>query len=390
MNRRNIFWISLASVASILLLAAWFFANFEQVPDSRYERVGREARTNPYLALSRFGALRHRPVLKLEDPDQLERLTGRGVLLLDRHRRRMAPPARAESLLKWVAAGGYLIVAAESDLQQDPILQKLDLKPVLPEKKLPDDNDEEAESVPPPKPPKTFPLRLPGSERALEIQTGYELQALKAGKLAPVWQAGPDPGHAHILHFGWGSGQITVMQNFSPFTNWKIGEEDHAELLASLLDRYQPKGPVWLAARLKAPSLWQWLQENAFAALISAAMLIIFWLWRIVPRFGGLRHLPEPERRGLKDHLAAMGRGVWKSGGLSDWLAVERRACHARIGQRHPQLARQTPEQRATSLQNLTGIDAARIHHALESPYLTSQKDFTHAVQTLQELTWKI
>lgn len=389
-NWRTVFWIGLACVAAVLLLAIWFFTTYEQVPDTRFERVGREARANPYLALGRFGALLNRPVRVLEDPEQLDALAGRGVLLLDRQRRRMVPLARAENLLKWVAAGGYLIVAAESDLQQDFILQRLALKPVLPEKKSLGDTDDEAEPVPPPKLPKTFPLRLPGSERALEIQTGHDSLMLKAGTLAPLWQAGPGPGHAHVLHFGWGRGQITVFQSFAPFTNWNIGEDDHAELLSSLLDRYQPKGPVWLAARLKMPSLWQWLQENAFAALLSAAALIVFWLWRIVPRFGGLRRLPEPERRGLKDHLAAMGRGVWKSGGLSDWLAVVRRACHARIAQRHPQLTRQTPEQRAASLQNLTGIDAARIHHALESPYLTSQKDFTHAVQTLQELSRKI
>lgn len=394
MTRRATFWWSLAAVLVVVLGATWFFSEFTRVPTTRWEREGPEARKNRFLALERFFTRMGRQVRKVDDAHQLESLPAGGVLIMDRERRRHLPPERTAKLLRWVENGGYLIVAAEVEHTEDPILRRLGVswyQPPKVEAKDEEDEDEDEgtkkKTVKPPPIPKTLPVSIAG---AAPLALERFPPGLVVGKLAPLWAAEQEAGQAQVLHYAWGKGRITVFSNFFPFSNQHIGKYDHAELLWSLVSANQPKGPVWLAARLKVPTLWEWLADSAWMALTSGGVLVLLWLWRIVPRFGGLRPLPVPERRGLEDHLAAMGRGVWREGGLSHWLRLVRQSLLASIARRHPYVLQLPVAERAAALARLSGMSTARVLQALEGQGAISPRAFTETVRAIQQLQQRL
>lgn len=387
MTRRALFWWGLAALAIAVLGTAWFFSEFTRVPTTRWEQMGAEARKNNYLALQRFLSSMGRPVRVVSDAHQVEKLPPGGVLILDRERRRHLPPERAEALLRWVAKGGYLIVAAENAGTEDAILRRLDVSWHEPPRKVEDDAPAQKKMVKPPPPSNTVQLPLPGMGPLALKRMG---DGLRAGKRKPAWQAEQGAGQAQVLHYAWGEGQITVFNCFCALVNRSIGQHDHADIVWSLLSSYQPKGPVWLAARLKVMSLWEWLALAAWMPLASGALLLLLWLWRIVPRFGALRRLPESERRGLSDHLAAVGRGVWRAGGLSHWLQLVRQSLLGNIARRHPHVLQLPAAERAAALARLSGMSTARVHQALEGSGSESPRAFTDTVRAIQQLQQRL
>ena len=310
--------------------------------------------------------------------------------MLDRERRRHLPPERAEALMRWVEAGGYLIVAAERAGTDDPVLRRLDVSWYVPPRK--EEGGEEATLAgkmdKAATRPATVPVPVPGAARPLAVE---RIPAgLVAGKLSALWQAELEPGQAQVLHYVWGKGRITVFNDFKPFINGNIGQHDHAEILWALASAHQPKGALWLAARLKVPTLWEWLADSALMALVSGAALGLLWLWRIVPRFGGLRQLPSPERRGLSEHLAAVGRAVWREGGLVHWITLVRQALLARIIRRHPYIEQLPAAERIAALARLSGLSAACVQQALEGRGAASPHAFTDTVRAIQQLDQRL
>jgi hypothetical protein len=170
-------------------------------------------------------------------------------------------------------------------------------------------------------------------------------------------------------------------------SNRQIGEEDHAELYWSLLRRYDPspQPQVLLLSRLQMPTLFAWLWENAWAACTGAALLLVLWLWRIIPRFGSVRPEAPAARRELREHLAAIGRYQWRSGGLAALLTAAREHFHCRLLRRQPTIAALPPTAQPAALAALSNRPAVRIAAALDGP-VDSPHAFTDALRTLRNL----
>lgn len=388
---RRIVWSLVAAAIVATLAAAWFVHNFEPVPSERREGAQKEARRNPYLGLERLLGRLGRPVTRLASPSALDRLPAGGILIVDRHRRRSVDPARAERLLAWVGRGGYLIVAAEP-VGDDPLLARLGLRPFRAAPARPADDDDEDDGAGQDNPP---PAKSPPLPRVIEVRlpsddTGYRLgrsgPGLRAAQPVPAWRAGVAAERSTLVHYAWGDGQITVVDGLDFLTNDQLGRHDHAELLWALTQRYQPQGEIRLAARLAMPTLWQWLAESAAPLLVSAAVLIGLWLWRIVPRFGGSIGTPTVDRRELRQHLAAIGRSVWREGGIGHWLTVVRQAVHTRLGLRHPHLAGLDAAAQSVALAKRVGGAATDLEAALGTEPTRRPEEFTAAMQTLQRL----
>lgn len=378
---RRLVWLGVLVLALLALGSAWFLHNFERVPVKEREAPQREARQNPYLALERFLARMGRPVLRESNAQALDRLPPGGVLFLDKGRRHHLTPARQAALLRWVQEGGYLLLVPEFQGVPDPLLEALGAEWFeAPE------TDAEEDDPPARKPPRLPPqliVRVPGSDTALAADFRF---GLVPGSPEPEWQAGhPDHGQ-QLLHYARGRGHVAVVVGLDGMlSNWRIGERDHAELLWALLQRYQPQGTVMLVSRLEVPSLWDWLAESAWAACIAAAALLVLWLWRIVPRFGPIAPELPPARRELREHLAAVGRFLWRSGGLGHWLAVARGSFLARLALRHPAIAALPAGEQAAALAQLTGRPAQHIAAALHGPAATPAA-FTEALRLLQRI----
>lgn len=406
---RRVVWSVVAALALAVPGAAWFLQHFHEVPYERWEAPQREARSNPYLALERLLAALGRPVSRLQTRAALAELAPGGVLLLDGDRRRHVDAALSGRLLAWVEQGGYLIVAGES-AGDDPLLTALGVSPYRPPRRSKSEADggeageehgeaagadgegNENAAAPagtaPVKAPPWLGVRLPEADVAYRYRRSG--RGLSASRPTPVWRAGAAADRAALLHFAHGAGHVTVVDGLDAFNNYQIGRHDHADLLWALLQRYQPQGEIRLASRLAVPTLWAWLAESAPAALVSALVLIAIWLARIVPRFGGAVALPAGERRDLAQHLAAIGRSVWREGGVGHWMAVVRQAVATRLALHHPHLMRQDEAARLTALGRLAGCPPQQVSAALVAGQAATPETFTAAMQTLQRLDQRL
>ena len=392
---RRAIWTAVACAVVVTLGWLWFVTHFEQVLETGYENRKREALRNPYLAFERFLSRMGRPLTVVSKAQVLDDLPEGGVLLLDRDRRRYLNPQRVQRLFRWVERGGYLIVAAEQHGVDDPVLARLGVRWMETPKALDDvrQSTQDAASEPDSADPRMSALReryrrlevsIPGSGRPLGVEVAS--RGLGATKRAPQWSAPQlEPG-AGLLHFSEGHGQVTVVQGLHSLgSNWFIGKHDHAELIWTLLERHQPQGPITLATRLAVPSLWEWSWEAGWAALVSGCVLIALWLWRVVPRFGGLLPEAPPVRRSLAEHLAAIGRFVWREYGFEHWLGVSRKAVMHRLSRRHPALAAASPAQMARALAGMGAAPASEVSFALWGQVRTTA-EFTAALATLQKI----
>jgi hypothetical protein len=416
---RRIVWSVVLVLALLTLGASWFVSHFERVPVKEWTPASGEARRDDYLALQRFMERMDRPLIRDGNPRRFDALPADGVLLLDRNRRRHMNKQRVDQIMAWVEQGGYLVVVPEYRHVSDPLLERLDVHWMEPPKRPgkppaatdPDSEDSDEEdageadaatsgqaapeggkpaakpSAKPaaktPRPPSQIAVTVPGAARPLTVM---HMAGLQAGKRRPDWQAGSEEFGQQFIGYAIGRGHVTVAAGFDTLLrNHQIGRLDHAELLWTLLETGQPRGDVVLMSRLAVPTLWEWLVESAGAASASALILLCLWLWRRLVRFGPLIPEPEPGRRQLSEHLAALGRFVWRAGGREHWLAVAREEFQGRLAARHPAIAALAADAQAEALAQLTsrprGLIAAALHGPAESPHA-----FTDAIRTLRNL----
>ena len=332
---RQLMW-SVTGAALCLGLVTWWFLNtFERVPVSRRDAPQAEARENPYLALERFLARMGTPVIRTTEADILHRLPAPGTLILDRGRAYHLTASRQAALMEWVDNGGYLMLVPETPGTPDPVVDMFDL--VWTDSLLQSESEDEApgdaQAKRPPKPSQR-PVVVPGAARPLAVEF---LDGLTPVGDDPEWAAADSNYGAHVLHFAHGEGAVTVIARLDALvSNSGIADYDHAELVWSLLERYQPNGAVVLLTRLGIPTLGEWLVARAPLTLASGAVLLAIWLWYVVPRFGIVVPEPSPDRRDLHEHLLAVGRFVRKRGGGDVWLTIVRSAVKGALVRRHP------------------------------------------------------
>ena len=383
--KRAIIWSLVAAMILVTLVAIWFLQNFEQVPTSYRQPPQKEAQRNPYLALEHLLKQLDRPLKRVNSPSSLDQLAAGGVLILDENRRRNVDPARSERLLNWVHQGGYLIVAAES-ASDDPLLKKLGTSPYQPPQRQREPGRKDVD----------IGLEKSATTRVLlpANNTEYRLERFGRGLVSsqpePVWRAGLSDERNSLLHFDWGRGHITVVDDMNFLNNHRIGELDHAELLWALLQNYQPQGTIHLASRMEIQTLWQWLVESAWMLLISSAVLIALWLWQIIPRFGGTLPMPIDERRDLAQHLSAIGRSVWREGGVAHWLAIVRQTVQKRLSLRYPKLTQQDASEQRIALAKIAACKTIDIASAMTSGRAQSTDEFCKAMQILQRLDQRL
>ncbi|MFZ2266377.1 MAG: DUF4350 domain-containing protein [Azonexus sp.] len=401
---RRIVWGGVLALVFTVLIGLWLATRLEQVEVDHWTPPGPAARHDPFLAMTRFLDGMGRP-LRAGDGEGLDTLPPGGVMLLDAQRRSQLTPARTQGLLDWVKRGGYLIVAAEAPGVKDPLLEFFQVNCGC--SASPDESEPVAEgpaegqaenqaedpvdspvvpAIKAPRRPDSVSVSVPGAARPLQVDFAY--RQLETGASEPEWAAGAADYPAQILHFRHGTGHVTVLASLTQlFDNKHIGHHDHAELLWTLLETYQPDHgrPVTLLTRLGRITLFEWLTRTALPATLSAAALLVLWLWSVIPRFGRTLPAVAPARRELREHLAAIGRYVWRVGGLDHWLETARESCRERLALRHPGLLALAPAEQAQALAELTRRPASLIAAALHEPARTPQS-FTLALRVLRNL----
>ena len=109
-----------------------------------------------------------------------------------------------------------------------------------------------------------------------------------------------------------GDGRLTIVSDARPFRNRYIGDYDHAELLKTLMELSE-YGTEVVFVRNASLSFWSLLWSRAWPALIALILLVAFWLWKNLPRFGPLdAHEDSRALRAYDHHLEALGDFHWR------------------------------------------------------------------------------
>jgi len=120
----------------------------------------------------------------------------------------------------------------------------------------------------------------------------------------------------------------------------------------------------------------------------SAGVLFLFWLWRIMPRFGVLRPDPAQPRRSLLAHLRAIGRFLWRH--HADAVLLD--AVRANVKRRLVQRGLASPDATAplaAQLARAFGMSEGDLATAL-SGTPASNHQYAAAMKTLYDLSHKL
>jgi hypothetical protein len=307
------------------------------------------------------------PARRITGVNQVYATPTDGVLVLAD--RRSMTPQLAARLIAWAERGGHVITSVERSREADPLLDALDI-----EREWSKEN-----------PQAVFDVRLAESGPPLRVRLAAGASRMRFVERIPRAEIAlrDKSGKAYFLHTRVGDGAITLVPDLSFAANGEIGNLDHAEAFWQLVNLQPDRHSLWTAARLEAPSLARWLRENAQAAIGAAIFLLLFWLWRIVPRFGPVAPDPAPARRRLLDHLRAAGRFHWDREGSLGLLGAARDACLRRLARVHPDLALLTPGERAREAAARTGLGLAEARQAFELPAVDA-REFTASVRAAQ------
>jgi hypothetical protein len=119
---------------------------------------------------------------------------------------------------------------------------------------------------------------------------------------------------------------------------------------------------------MTSPPFLEWVRRDAWPVLAAAALLLVLWLARIIPRFGPLVPDAPPVRRSLLEHVVASGRFLWSRGAGAELVeAVSERAAR-------------TARRRGVSTQPIGAVAPGTVIARLDAA------GFTHRIASLQKL----
>ncbi len=373
-------------------LVGWFLMTHERQSQEFYVGFSGEARYNPFLAAERL--------LNELDIEADSRETfrpsewlppGTDTLIV------YANPVLTESvelasLYDWVSIeGGHLVLLPprDDDVNVDVLFTEFGLT-MLPTNDLAEDGvDEEAgggdtgdEEV------ADADTEAPEDEVDYEVDlsaTPYRLEAFDADASASLYD---DLGNI-ALRRAEGNGYVTAVASEYYFNNYWLNEADHARLLLDVVAGYVVPGKVWFVYQMSFPPLWKVILDAAPYLLSTLALILVFWLWSRMPRFGPLVEAQPDTRRSIGEHVAAAGRFGWRYDGAAALIDDTVRATLHEAERRHPGLTRQPRAKQAETLAHMTGLDAQDILDALSGGEMPA-RDFTESIQLLQTLRKKL
>jgi len=182
-----------------------------------------------------------------------------------------------------------------------------------------------------------------------------------------------------------GDGRITLVADARIFRNRWIDEEEHAALLDALIDQSDYDGTVVFMRGMEL-SLWKMVTEHLWALLIGLALLVLFWLWKNLARFGPIESgQPPSELRGYDRHLEALGDFQWRVDHASSLLAPLR-AQIVELGQRASIRAGSRDQDFFQFIGDRAGIPRDRVFRAMAEVEPSDASILTRTTADLQKL----
>lgn len=175
---------------------------------------------------------------------------------------------------------------------------------------------------------------------------------------------------------------MTVLADAAALRNTEIEKGDHARFLIGLLD-YGWGSDVWLvseAERSIFPLLWKY----GWMAVIALLVLIVFWLWKNMPRFGPVSDVDESAGIGrFGEHISTAGKFLWRRKCSASLLGpLRRRLTRAYVNAS----AGARPDEMAEWLAERSGLPLERVRRSLEESPANDGAAMVAIVSDLQRI----
>ncbi len=282
---------------------------------------------------------------------------------------RLIAPDDAATLLRWVRAGGHLIL-------RTPPPGRLETRAATALSAL---------FTPMDAPPKCEEM-LVGKSRHVEFCQGRRFRASGvSGVSMPVVWGRASEGLVYA-RFVAGRGSIDLLAELDFLTTEKLNDGPHIALTRQLLAPNYRAGTVHLVYDAQVPSLWLSLLRHGWMAWLPLLLALLAWLWQRMQRFGPLLPTPAGERRSLLEHIVASGEHTYRYGYGHLLHAAARQAFLLRLRRRDALAAALEGEPQAALLAQRFKLTPADIRTALAAPVARDHAAFRSRIATLIRL----
>jgi hypothetical protein len=369
--------IALLVLLATTIFAAWFFTTHEKRLRHEFTGYRGEARVNDYLAAD---MLLNELDIEADSRASLipsEWLPEYGDTIVTRLSTNIAIGAERDLLTAWVADGGHLVLLPPENESRivDEFLQSLGFRLVTHDEDEVDEGGEDESENDGDEDDYEYLVDLDDTWYRIEMADESTLGARLSDELGAV-----------AARRTWVSGYVTVLASANYFTNYSLDQSSHARLLLDAVAGYVEPGKVWFIYDAAFPALWQVIWDNAPFIVIGLMIVLITWLWSIMPTFGPAIRPDRAVRRSILEHVRAAGHFSWRNQGVRALASSSAAAVMHEAETRHPGIGRLPTQDQARQIAKLTGLTAQEILDVLIDQETPRHREFTHNMQALQQI----
>ena len=203
-----------------------------------------------------------------------------------------------------------------------------------------------------------------------------------------------EPEKAAVVSVPWHTGRITVVGNATAFRNRFIDQEQNALTFVRLLqfESFPDSGISDTVAFMLSSSdgFFTMLWQQYWMALIALISVIIFWLWKNIPRFGPQQPVRDTSARQFSEHLLMSGNFFWRHGQTLDLLLPIRTAIQTKLQHRHGMHPHEDEANIIEHLARFSGLPSERVASAWNASYIKDGRALLTCIQDLQTIEQSI
>ncbi len=388
-------WVAILGGIFCLLLF-WFFQVFGYYPVERDLGPAAKVRFTPYHTAGELLKLNGTTVVHYRD---LKNLNGSienvSTIILS------AKPGhinkdKLDILLKWVRSGGNLFYWAnrKTETDTDILLNHLNADLIKDEIAAEDKEVEDLIDIGKEVLPMLGELEK-SEQKASNIQIDGMDTNISVG-FDPVWHLSDYSGDAyyfsqdekdHILQYFIGDGSIWIMSDMNVWTNANIPDHNHGFFLTSMIAQGEEQ-VVWFMFGGEHESAMSKLKKQATPLFWIGLLLLIFWLWRQIPRLGPKLSLNLYQRRNISEHIAASSQLRWQLKQLSQWIDCQAKIIFKQAAIRNPSFSHMSQQEQIQWLAIVSSVDKTQLTYLYDQSQLAQFKEaqFLELMHQLQQL----
>ena len=282
------------------------------------------------------------------------------------------PQSYYDDLLQWIVDGGHLIAGIGGNATEDNAISNF-----VGEFDITIDYYEwwkEDEYV-----TRKITFTLPGNNEALSIDhdVTYPLNLHGQNVVFSI----PYEEQFMLAQVTAGAGHLTVSSDFGIFSNYRIGDNDHALLLSRLVESTD-SNKLWINDTFKGfKGLFSLIWEHYKWVVLMLAALLLLWLRYASVRLGPLENFPDTQSNNFAQHLLAVARFHFRHGNTQQLLAPTREKVISSMIAGRPG----SDEEIVKTVASRSKLPEKQVQHALFGN-ASNHTTFTNAAITLKQL----